>query len=200
MFCVCSSMKKLITFITLVLIIASCKSEKEYQLSDDIKLELRKEAKTFMDSLKSVLVYKIQTEGIVSAVNVCSDTAQILTENYSKSKNLSIKRVSFKNRNPKNVPDEYETKVLKKFEELFANGKLTPEVEHFEVITENSIKKVKFLKPIIIQAECLNCHGQESQILPKVKNIIVTKYPHDKAINYSLGELRGAISIKKNIE
>lgn len=193
-------MKKLITFIFFILLIFACKSEKEYQVSDDIKSELRKEAKTFMDSLKSVLVYKIQTEGIVSAVNVCSDTAQILTENYSKSKNLSIKRVSFNNRNPKNVPDEYETKVLKLFEELFADGKPTPEVEHFEVITENSTKKVRFLKPIIIQAECLNCHGQEAQILPEVRNIIVTKYSQDKAINYNFGDLRGAISIEKVIK
>ncbi len=182
------------------MLIFACKSEKEYHVSDDIKSELRKEAKTFMDSLKSVLVYKIQTEGIVSAVNVCSDTSQILTENYSKSKNLSIKRVSLKNRNPKNVPDEYETKVLKLFEELFADGNLSPEVENIELITENSTKKVRFLKPIFIQAECLNCHGQEAQILPEVSNIIVTKYPQDKAINYNFGDLRGAISIEKVIK
>jgi hypothetical protein len=193
-------MKMLITSISFVLLLAACKSEKEYQVSNEIKSALRKEAKTFMDSLKSVLVYKIQTEGIISAVNVCSDTAQVLTESYAKAKDLSIKRVSFKNRNPKNVPDEYETKVLKKFEELVASGKLTPEVEHIEVVTENSTKKVRFLKPIIIQAECLNCHGQEAQILPDVKNVILTKYPQDKAINYNLGELRGAISIQKVVE
>lgn len=193
-------MKKLITFIFFVLIITACKSQNEYQVSDEMKAELRKEAKSFMDSLKSVLVYKIQSEGIVSAVNVCSDTAQILTRNYANSKNLSIKRVSFKNRNPLNVPDDFEKEVLLKFEELLANGKLTPEVEHIEVISENSTKKVRFLKPIVIQAECLNCHGQEAQILPEVRNVIVTKYPQDKAINYNLGELRGAISIQKVIE
>lgn len=193
-------MKKLITLIFFVLIITACKSQKEYQVSDEMKAELRKEAKSFMDSLKSVLVYKIQSEGIVSAVNVCSDTAQILTRNYANSKNLSIERVSFKNRNPLNVPDDFEKEVLLKFEELLANGKLTPEVEHIEVISENSTKQVRFLKPIVIQAECLNCHGQEAQILPEVRNVIVTKYPQDKAINYNLGELRGAISVQKVIE
>jgi ribosomal protein S20 len=193
-------MKKFFILFPIFLILVACKSEKEYQVNEELKSELRTEAKAFMDSLKSVLVYKIQTEGIVSAVNVCSDTAQILTENYARAKDLSIKRVSFKNRNPKNVPDDYETKVLKKFEEIVASGKLTPEVEHIEVITENSTKKVRFLKPIVIQAECLNCHGQQAQILPEVRNVIVTKYPHDKAINYNLGDLRGAISIQKVIE
>lgn len=194
------SLKKILFFVFMCLLLVACKSEKVYQVSDELKSELRTEAKAFMDSLKAVLVQKIQTEGIVSAVNVCSDTAQVLTQSYARAKNLSIKRVSFKNRNPKNVPDEYETKVLKKFEELVASGKLTPEVEHIEVVTENSAKKVRFLKPIVIQAECLNCHGQEAQILPDVRNIIASKYPQDKAINYNLGELRGAISIQKVIE
>ena len=54
-----------------------------------------------MESLKSVLVKEMQTNGIVSAVSVCSDTAQILTNNYGVNKGIYIKRVSFKNQKPK---------------------------------------------------------------------------------------------------
>ncbi|MDH3268745.1 MAG: DUF3365 domain-containing protein, partial [Ignavibacteria bacterium] len=61
-------------------------------------------------------------------------------------------------------------------------------------------KYLRYLKPIIIQAECLNCHGSQTEIMPDVRNLITQKYPDDKAIGYKPGDLRGAVSIKKAIE
>jgi hypothetical protein len=56
------------------------------------------------------------------------------------------------------------------------------------------------MKPIIVQVECLNCHGSRTDIMPDVKNLIAQNYPGDKAIGYKMGDLRGAVSIKKVIE
>lgn len=78
-----------------------------------MKVSLRNDAKSFFDSLKSVLIKEIQTHGIVSAVSVCSNTAQELTKEFGILKDIYIKRVTFKNRNPLNAPDNFEAKALK---------------------------------------------------------------------------------------
>jgi len=55
------------------------------------------------------------------------------------------------------------------------------------------------MRPIIIGAACLKCHGNEEKISGEVKELIVKKYPDDKAVGYKNGDLRGAVSIKKLI-
>ncbi|GMU95296.1 DUF3365 domain-containing protein [Ignavibacterium album] len=193
-------MKKLIVFSVLSLFIfINCSQKSKPEITEELKISLRSDAKSFMESLKSVLIKEIQTNGIVKAVSVCSDTAQVLTNNYGISKGIYIRRVSFKNRNPLNVPDEFETKVLEMFEEQFRNGQLKPESEYAEMIEDNGIYKVRYLKPIFVQPECLNCHGSEEQISPQVKEVINKIYPDDKAKGYQMGDLRGAVSIQKTL-
>lgn len=193
-------MQKVFILTGLILIfIVSCGERPKQEISDNIKVSIRGDSKLFLENLKSILVEKIQEEGIVNAVSICSDTALKMTENFGKSKNIEIKRVSFKNRNPANVPDEFETRVLKHFEDLHSKNEIKPETEYFELVETNGIPKIRFMKPILIQAECLNCHGSDEQMIPDVKNIITQKYPQDKAKNYKLGDLRGAISIVKSM-
>jgi len=193
-------MKKLLfSVLCLFVLLISCTQKPRPEITQQLKSALRSDAKTFMDSLKSVLIKEIQTHGIVSAVSVCSDTAQLLTNNYGISKGIYIKRVSFKNRNPMNVPDEFETKVLKMFEELHSKKQIKPETEYVELIEENGISKVRYMKPILVQPECLNCHGTEEQISPQVKDVINKIYPDDKAKGYQMGDLRGAVSIQKTL-
>lgn len=193
-------MKKLIVFSILSLFIFfSCSQKSKPEISEELKTALRADAKSFMESLKSVLIKEIQTNGIVRAVSVCSDTAQVLTNNYGISKGIYIKRVSFKNRNPLNVPDDFETKVLKMFEDQFGKDQLKSESEYVEQIEENGIYKVRYMKPIFVQPECLNCHGAEEQIAPQVKEVINKIYPDNKAKGYQMGELRGAVSIQKTL-
>ncbi|AFH50844.1 Cytochrome c family protein [Ignavibacterium album JCM 16511] len=193
-------MKKLIVFSVLLLFIFfSCSQKNRPEITEELKTALRAEAKSFMETLKSVLIKEIQTNGIVSAVSVCSDTAQILTDNYGISKGIYIKRVSFKNRNPMNIPDDFESKVLKMFEEQFNKNQLKPESEYTELIEQNGVYKVRYMKPIFVQPECLNCHGSEEQISQKVKEMISKIYPDDKAKGYQMGDLRGAVSIQKTL-
>lgn len=193
-------MKKLLfSVLCLFILLISCTQKPKPEITEQLKSALRSDAKTFMESLKSVLIKEIQTHGIVSAVSVCSDTAQLLTNNYGISKGIYIKRVSFKNRNPMNVPDEFETKVLKMFEELHSKNQIKPETEYVELIEENGISKVRYMKPILVQPECLNCHGAEEQISPQVKDVINKIYLDDKAKGYQMGDLRGAVSIQKTL-
>jgi len=182
-------------------VLFSC-SEKieETAVTENQKEEMRKTAGDFLKHLKRILVNEIQSNGIVSAVAVCSETAHILSNNFGLERGVFIKRVSFKNRNQFNYPDEYESEILNKFASMKQRGELNENSEHSEIITVEEIKYIKYMKPIFIQAECLNCHGKENEIADPVKKIINKEYPQDKAIGYSPGDLRGAVSIKKLLD
>jgi hypothetical protein len=194
-------MKYFISALALIfsLSLLSC-SENKVEVSEDQVIGMRTTAMEFMKNLKGVLITQIQTSGVLQAVAVCSDTAQVLTNNFGVQKGVFIKRVSFKNRNENNLPDDFEKQVLSKFELLHQNKELTSETEHAEIVHEGEFKYLRYLKPILVQAECLNCHGNETDIMPEVKQLIAQEYTGDKAVGYKIGDLRGAVSLKKVIE
>jgi hypothetical protein len=114
-------MKKIILIPLFALILftcINCTQKKQNELSEQEKNEIRQDAKEFMESLRTVLVKEMQVNGVAAAVAVCSDTAQILTNEYGAEKGIYIKRVSFNNRNAGNYPDKFEADGLRHFEEL----------------------------------------------------------------------------------
>ncbi len=189
-----------INLLILILIISCGEKPQEVQITENQKKEMRENASDFMVQLKNILIKQIKSEGTLSAVAVCSDTAQVLTNNFGLKKGVYIKRVSFKNRNKHSVPDEFEARILKEFEQIKKEGKLNSDTEHFEIIIENDYQYLRYMKPIKIGAACLKCHGNEEKISTEVKELIVKKYPDDKAVGYKNGDLRGAVSIKKLID
>lgn len=190
-------LSSLLIFILIISI--GCTDKPKTKISEDIKKGLRKDAKEFMESLKTILVKEMQTNGVVAAVSVCSDTAQVLTNNYGVKKGIYIKRVSFKNRNENDAPNKIEAEALKTFEELKRKGELKETTEYFTTIEEDGITSVIYLKPILVQAPCLSCHGSLDQIGLEVKDVIRKKYRNDKATGYQLDDLRGAVSIQKTL-
>jgi len=181
------------------LFLLSC-SENKVEVSEQEITGMRTTAMEFMKDLKGVLINQIQTNGVLQAVSVCSDTAQVLTNNFGVQKGVFVRRVSFKNRNANNSPDDFEKKVLSKFELLYQNKELNSETEHVEIVQEGEFKYLRYLKPILVQAECLNCHGKETDIMPEVKQLISRQYGDDKAVGYKVGDFRGAVSLKKVVE
>ena len=181
------------------LILISC-SENKVEIREDQIVGMRTTAMEFMKDLKGVLISQIQTKGVLKAVSVCSDTAQVLTNSFGVQKGVYIRRVSFKNRNVNNYPDDFEKKVLSQFELLYQNKELNSETEHAEIVQEGEFKYLRYLRPILVQAECLNCHGSENDIMPEVKQLIAQEYPNDKAVDYLIGDLRGAVSLKRVVE
>ena len=172
-------------------------ADKRTEVTEDQLEGMRATSMEFMKSLKGILIKQIQTKGVLQAVSVCSDTAQVLTNNFGLQKGVFIRRVSLKNRNENNYPDDFEKMVLNKFELLKQNNELDNKTEHIETVKEGEYTYVRYLKPILIQAECLNCHGNLNDMMTDVKDLIMQKYPQDKAVGYSIGDLRGAVSVKK---
>ena len=189
-----------INLLILILIISCGEKPQEVQITENQKKEMRENASDFMVQLKNILIKQIKSEGTLSAVAVCSDTAQVLTNNFGLKKGVYIKRVSFKNRNKHSLPDEFEARILKEFEQIKKEGKLTSDTEYFEIIIENDYQYLRYMKPIKIGAACLKCHGTEDKISAEIKELIAKRYPDDKAVGYKNGDLRGAVSIKKLID
>ena len=177
----------------------SC-ADNKVELSENQVSGMRATAMEFTKDLKGILINQIQTNGILQAVSVCSDTAQVLTNNFGVEKGVYIKRVSLKNRNVNNAPDDFEKMILNKFTMMQQNNELNGETEYAEIVEEGEFKYLRYVKPILVQAECLNCHGSENEIMPEVKQLISQAYPDDKAVGYKIGDLRGAVSLKKVIE
>jgi len=193
-------MKNFIIGLFILLIFFLSCSENQKEVSEDQLIGMRTTAMDFMKELKSILIEQMQSGGVLKAVSVCSDTAQVLTNKFGMERGIYIKRVSLKNRNPNDYPDNFEKRILNQFELLQQNKELNNKTEFAEVITEGSYKYLRYLKPIIVQAECLSCHGNQTDIMTDVKSLIAQNYPDDKAIGYKPGDLRGAISIKKIME
>lgn len=149
---------------------------------------------------RTVLLQELTQKGPAEAIQVCSAVALELARKHEQ-QGWRIRRVSQKVRNPADAPDVYEAGILKKFEALGAEGKLGPDSEHVDVVTEGEKSYLRYLKPITIAAPlCLTCHGNPPELSPEVKVKLQTLYPHDQAIGYRLNDLRGAVSIKIPIE
>lgn len=142
--------------------------------------------KTLMAQLKA----KMNEGGPTNAVEFCSKNAIEITKQVAEKNGLHIKRVSIKNRNPKNAPDAMDKKVLAAFEESMKKDKKLPE---FATVGENG--KIKYYEPLVIGEACVVCHGKEGSVTKETADKIKKLYPNDKAVGYNVGDLRGAIVV-----
>jgi hypothetical protein len=149
--------------------------------------------KTLLLTLQSHMQEHMKKGGVMDALDFCSTQAYALTDevNSKLPNGISTKRVSLKTRNPVNEAQSDEIKVLKDLES-------TKELPAYllEKIDEHTYK---FYKPLVIDKPiCLKCHGDISTD-KKLETAIKEKYPNDKALNYKMGDLRGAVvvTIKK---
>ncbi len=163
------------------------------------KKEATAAAGAYMKELKSILVAEMQKNGPEGAINVCADTAQKFTKQYSDTKKMQIRRVSFMNRNEANMPDQSEIMWLKEFENMMKDGHFNKDTVLFRVEKSGRDRMLHLVKPVILAEECVVCHGSDEQIPEGIKKILAKKYPDDKARNFKPGDLRGAVSVRMKI-
>ncbi|MFN3689873.1 MAG: DUF3365 domain-containing protein, partial [Fimbriimonadales bacterium] len=158
---------------------------------------LLQRARAAADTLFARLLERLNTEyqqgGAERGVQVCAQVAQSLTRQVGREQGVQIRRVSLKNRNPRNAPDAWERQVLQHWERDLKQGKEIGEVAEWR--TERNGRVYRYMRPIkVAMPLCLECHG--TQIKPEVRRLIRERYPNDKATGYQLGDLRGAFSVK----
>lgn len=162
------------------------------------KAQLKKEAvsivKKFGGALKPELKKAMKSGGPAQAISVCSEQAPAIAENLRAETGWYVKRVSLKARNQKTaIPDAWERKVLEQFDQRQTKGEPAEKMAFAEVVDG----KYRFMKAQGVEAVCLNCHAAE--IKPQTEAALKEKYPMDMARGYTLGQIRGAFSLARDL-
>nr|WP_298991301.1 DUF3365 domain-containing protein [uncultured Polaribacter sp.] len=140
------------------------------------------------------LMKKIQKEGILEALKFCNINALPITDSMSKVLNANIKRVSDKPRNLKNRATFEEEGYIKIFKQ-----EILEEKEANAIVREEN-NTVNVYYPIKTNGLCLQCHGNpKTDIKENVLASLKELYPNDKAVGYSINEIRGIwkVSLEK---
>ena len=150
--------------------------------------------KQFGGSLKPELKKAIQAGGPAHAISVCAEKAPAIAEQLRNETGWYVKRVSLKPRNSETaIADAWEKMVLEQFDQRQANGETADKIAFSEVVDG----RFRFMKAQGVEGVCLNCHAAE--IKPEVEAALKQKYPDDSARGYTLGQIRGAFSLAKDV-
>lgn len=161
--------------------------------------ELKSEAKAAImkmgGTLKAHMKQNMKKGGPTQAATFCSHEASNLAKeiNQSNKDGISVKRVSLKYRNPHNAPTADEAKVLKAMQADLDANKKVPAM----IVKQVAHNKYKVYKPIFINKNvCLKCHGTQKARDKNAYAVVKKEYPHDKAVGYKAGDLRGAFVVE----
>lgn len=154
----------------------------------------RQTSNDLTSKLRAALMEEMGKGGAEGAVKVCSEIAQEIPRQFNQQPGQFVRRVSLGYRNVKDVPDKFERAKLKQFAQLNQEKKLA--AEYSEVVSETGKRYLRYMKPLITGAMCIQCHGPKDRIAEPVRKIIAETYPHDRAFGYQEGDVRGAVSVK----
>ena len=149
----------------------------------------------FGKALKAELLAAMQSGGPIAAIGVCNEMAPGIAEAISLEQGVQVSRVSLKNRNPGNAPNEWQESVLLDFEERVDSGEDAGGLSWQETAEVDGGQEYRFMKAIPTGSVCLACHG--ATLAPEVAEKISALYPEDKATGFSEGDLRGAFVVTK---
>ena len=159
--------------------------------------EARKVASSVPPRLLTVLSEEISKNGHAAAIAVCQEKAPQMARTASEQTGWNIRRVSLRNRNPKAVPDAWERAALEDFDRRAAAGESPAALERWEAVSGAGGREFRYIRALPVQPLCLACHGTAEQIQPDVMARLKALYPGDLGTGYAVGQIRGAITIRK---
>lgn len=167
-------------------------------IAADPQEEARAAASELIQRLGAALKQEMAAGGPERAVTVCRDIAPALASELSRKSGARVARVSLKSRNPLlGQPDAWEQAVLLDFDRRVAAGEKADTLVRAEVVDEPQGRYFRYMKALPVQPLCLACHGSDDALSEAVKTNLAAQYPHDRATGYSVGQLRGAVTVKQ---
>ena len=154
--------------------------------------EARAIVKSFANDLQSTLKTTLQTEGPISAIQVCHSDALSIAESHSDG-GWTVSRTALKVRNSENAPDVWESETLLVFEKRLAKGESISTLE----ASKRTVTEFRYMKAIPTVEVCTVCHGVN--LAPNISEALYRLYPYDKARGFVPGAIRGAFSLTKNL-
>lgn len=153
----------------------------------------------FNDRFRIELTQALRDGGPADAVGAYQSFAPEIASSLSQASQFEITRVAPRVRNPENAPDNWEKEMLERLQKKIAGGADPTKLEIVEIQqTQAGERLLRYMAPIMMREQCLACHG--SSISASVRSEISKYYSDDKAIGYSLGEMRGAYSLIQLLE
>jgi methyl-accepting chemotaxis protein len=165
--------------------VTELREQQEAEKIADLVVLTRAHAAKSIARAKQAGVFKL-TEDTLDFTPASS--ARQITAEFSKGKQMILRQVSRKYRNPDNKPDAYEDQALARMErepEKWRNKSWS------EKVVKGDKATMRYLRPMFITKACLGCHSDPAS----VPEFIREKYPNDLATGYREGDLRGAISV-----
>ena len=177
--------------------LAGCSEESEPEISTEIGSHVAEAGEAAAGALLRTLVGRLtaalEDGGAAHAVEFCEQEALPLTRMVEAGLEggLSLKRTSFRYRNPMNAPDSAEELALRFFEDAMLDTGARP--THF--LQRISEKEIRFYQPLYLGEVCLQCHGNPEDMDPAVLEKLEEVYPTDLAKGYEAGDFRGVVRV-----
>lgn len=184
-------MPRLLTLILLICCNASFADD-----SGDSALQEEAEllAQRFISELKPQLKQAMNEGGAAHALEVCASVAPRIADTLSAESGWRVKRVSLKSRNASRAqPDTWERSALLDFNLRQAAGAKAATLTHSGM----DGNQYRYMQAQGVEPLCLICHGKG--LSEAVTTVLNEYYPDDWATGYSLGQVRGAISLGKDL-
>jgi len=167
------------------------------QLTD----ESRKVADQLVQQVRAELVKSMEASGPLRSMIVCKYNVPEISSAVSRKSGWKVSRVALKPRNPVlGGADAWEQKVLADFEARAERGDKADAMEHAEIVTEGRQQYFRYMKALPVAPLCMSCHGPVDQLSPAVKAQLAAEYPHDRATGYRVGQVRGAVTVKRPLD
>ncbi|MBK7660697.1 MAG: DUF3365 domain-containing protein [Betaproteobacteria bacterium] len=160
--------------------------------------ETRKVAGDLVAQIRGELTKELEFSGPLRGVIVCKYTVPEISSAMSRKTGWRVTRVALRPRNPAlGSADAWEQKVLLDFERRAERGERAEVLEHGEVVVEPGGRFYRYMKALPLGPLCVSCHGAPERLTPNLKALLETEYPHDRATGYAVGQIRGAVTIKR---
>ena len=200
-------MKNIYSILIVILIVffSACKNETKEVGPSKQKQELKEASSNIAPSYQQIglniafttksqlgknLMGVMKEKGSVEALKFCNIKAMTLTDSMATVHKAMIKRVSDKTRNPNNKANETELKNIETFKNRISNS------EEIAPIIETINDSIYFYYPILTNDMCLKCHGTPNEDINQATLTSLNDlYPTDKAVGYSINQVRGIWSI-----
>jgi hypothetical protein len=177
------------TLVLLVFALVACeKREPVSHIPSEEAVKLAREAaQDAFAQLSSELAKAIETGGPVAAIPICSEKAQPLVAEVASRRQLGLRRLSDRPRNPQQQASGKDLATIESFRSAIQNG-TAPEPALEKMPDGSTLVRL----PIVVsQPLCLQCHGTDADIAAETRDAIRKLYPQDQATGYQLNDLRG---------
>ncbi len=159
--------------------------EQTYQKTDILFAHIQATVNYVRRVLRPRLFHVLPRDKFIKeAMSVSILNKGIMSEFRKNFPSFQYRRVAINPLNPENSPTEFELRLIRNFRER----KL---LEYRGVIKRRGLRYYVHARPVVVEKECLNCHGRPEDAPPE----IIKTYGTRGGFNRKLGEIIGVESI-----